>query len=38
MLTIDAWVAVTVDDDGHCGMGGVLQTQKTKHASAAPCG
>ena len=36
MLTIDAWVAVTVDDDGHCGMGGVLQTQKNETRISRP--
>ena len=36
MLTIDAWVAVTVDDDGHCGMGVVLQTQKNETRISRP--
>lgn len=36
MWTIDAWVAVTVDDDGHCGMGGILQTQKNETRISRP--
>lgn len=30
MSAVDVWVAVAFDDDGHCGVGTVLQAQKTE--------
>lgn len=36
MSIIDAWVAVVFDDDGRCGMGGVLQAKNTETRISRP--